>query len=79
MKWEELQQIIDRVHWLGGDVDVAFPQHLKQGIVIICWGLPMKKIRKTGIFSEALIEASDEFFHRVEMETREVEEDSHAA
>ena len=80
MGYSQIQEIIDRVRWLGGSVNIFCYPESSQAVVVIDWGLlPLKKVSKTGYMPEILIEAADEFFHRVEMETRETEEDSHAA
>ncbi len=69
MLWESIQEVINRVRWLGGQVDMTFPETMTQSVVSICWGLPLKSIRKTGVMPDVLIEASDEFFKRVQEET----------
>lgn len=69
MPWESIQEIIDRVRWLGGDVSFTFPEQLSKVVIIICWGLPLKSIRRTGVMPDIFIEASDEFFKRVQEET----------
>jgi hypothetical protein len=79
MGYLQIQEMIDRVRWLGGSVNICYPESLPQAVVVIDWGLPLRKVSKTGYMPEILTEAADEFFHRVEMETRETEEDSHAA
>lgn len=79
MTYSEVQEIIKRINWLGGSVNICHPESMPQSIVLIDWGLPLRKISKTGYMPDILVSAADEFFHRVEMETREVEEDSHAA
>lgn len=79
MTYSEVQEIINRINWLGGSVNICHPESMPQSVVLIDWGLPLRKISKTGYMPDILVSAADEFFHRVEMETREVEEDSHAA
>ena len=79
MGYLQIQEIIDRVRWLGGSINICYPESMSQALVMIDWDLPLQVIKKTGTMPDVLIQAADEFFHRVEMEARETEEDSHAA
>lgn len=78
MLWEEIQKVVDRVRSLGGDINVIFPEKLSKAVLIITWGLPLKSIRKTGVMPDILIEASSEFFERVQ-EEMEAEKKNKAA
>ena len=81
MFWESIQEIINRIRWLGGQIDMTFPETMSCAVVSICWGLPLKSIRKTGVMPDVLIEASDEFFKRVqeEFEAEKQKEENKAA
>jgi len=83
MTYAEIQTMIDRIRSLGGTVNFCHPESMPQSICLIDWGLPLKKIVKTGYMPEILIQASDEFFKMIEEiieeGIKEVEEESHAA
>ena len=66
MTYAEVQQMIDRVRWLGGSVSFTHPESMPQAVVLIDWGLPLQVIRKTGTMPDILVEAVDEFFVKVE-------------
>lgn len=76
MLYSEVQEIIKRVNWLGGTVNLCHPESMPQSVILIDWGIPLRKISKTGYMPDILVEASNEFFKRVEEEVKE--EKAHA-
>jgi hypothetical protein len=66
MLYSEVQQMIDRVKWMGGSVSFCHPESMSQAVVLIDWGLPLQVIRRTGAMPDILVEAVDEFFQKIE-------------